>query len=116
MYPKTEQYVPGSAGWIRIEYRAYWDFARFFSVRYKEHHLVFDAPFLDIPSEYSPYFIVYMRPSAEVGNWEEEYSRWKISHIVPVADITFDESRKEYISEACLNHMFINFEPPNKSA
>jgi hypothetical protein len=108
--PKTATYTPDPGRWLGIKYRGYWDFARLFYVRYKGHHLVFYSPFLEIPSEYSDYFIVYKCPGDDPGNWTEEYERWKISNIVPANDITLDETRKSYILAEDLDLMFTHFE------
>jgi len=95
--------------WHEIEYAHYCDFARLFYVKYKNIHLVFDAPFLDIQDEYAFHFIVYMSHVLD-SDWKNFYSKWKISNIVHYENIVFDETRKKYILTRSLDEMFKNYD------
>jgi hypothetical protein len=105
----TKDYVEGDDKWLPIEYNDYWDIPRCFYVVYKGIHLVFDAPFLEIQDEYSWIYIVYMNKET-VKDWKAEYSKWKVGSIEGYERITFDETRRRFIHEDCLDLIFKNYE------
>jgi hypothetical protein len=97
MLPKVVLFDGDESKWTRvIDGSGYWDFIRFFFVRYRNLYLLFDAPFLELADEYSDFFLIYMT-SGEVADLRKESKQWPLAHVVPVSEITFDETRRKHV-------------------
>lgn len=90
--------------WTAIEYFEFWDFARLFVCDRGGRRFVFEAPFLPLDDEYSDYFIIREIPS---GYTHDEIkcraSSIGIGQILPVSEITLDETRRKFILSQCLD-------------
>jgi hypothetical protein len=109
MGPKwmTTRCVPydGSHDWIPFTYCSYHDFARTFTLRYRDSALVFDAPFLPVQDEYSGHFLVYQVPNGGADPLKD-FRQHDLVSVIPVDQIVMDETRRRYVHRPCLDRIF----------
>jgi hypothetical protein len=94
-------------GWLKIQYRDFYDIPRAFFVRASQGWLFFDCSFDDeadeYPAEYSVWFMGDRGPESFAGSWSHlsgEADR-EVGK-VPVADVRFDGTRRRSVDPSVL--------------
>jgi hypothetical protein len=95
-----------SGGWVPFEYRDFYDVPRMILVRRVDRAFLFDSPFDERADEYSDAFYVYRLSLASAdelraqSSWRDATALGTLAATVPVADVEFDPSRRQSISES----------------
>ena len=95
-------------GWIRIRYREFYDVPRLFAFARGDQWFVADCPFDGAADDYAAsYRILRVRdddvPRLAQPDWVDIVARAEPVGSVPVADVQFDQTRRESVDDALLN-------------
>ena len=103
-WPSVATYDGDQEKWTAIEYSEYWDFARAFVCSRNGRRFFFEAPFLSLDDEYSDYFMIREIPNhITIEELKERSSLPSVGQILPVSEVTMDETRKKFILTKCLD-------------
>ena len=89
------------------QYRDFWDFPRIFLIEHKNSSILFDCKFDERKEDYRNTFRVFLMPKLNEheleGSWVDLSKRAiKFLGEVLTIDVTFDESRREFIEDDVL--------------
>jgi hypothetical protein len=97
--------------WIPIRYRDFYDYPRAFVVEHTGALFFFDCPFDERADDYPDHYRVYRLPPAlgaalDAGSWSELASQGTLVADVPVARVTFDDTRRHAIDAGVLENLW----------
>ena len=106
--PSEAEYASGIDGLTPIlAYRGFYDVPRMFVVTTPDGLIVFDSPFDDELDDYRPDYAVYFFPWSEARRlhdpWNTLTDGAELRGHVPIADVTFDETRRLMVSAAVVD-------------
>jgi len=91
--------------WLPIRYRDFYDVPRLVVVKYHGCLYIFDSPFDDELDDYADHFTVYRQPESAIArlddpSWAGLSSGGEEVGRVAVADVEFDETKRESVSDS----------------